>query len=357
MNFFANLNFSSSNEDSATELQAIGHGRERILALTASGARPLDLLLSNPKHIIALDLNPVQNYLLALKIAAFLSLNYEQMLQFLGIHSDKNRWGKYELIRESLDIPAREYWDQHAVTINRGVLFEGLWERFFKKASWLHLTLRRKNIDALFHAQSLSAQKQIWEDHFDNFGLKFTIYALGSNWIWTNIMGEAGGEFIPSRAEIYHMLKTRMSSAASQFYFRESDFLNLVFYGRYQFAGSLPLHLRAENFEFIRSRLSCISIITGGLDQLSTLEIANCDAFSLSDFSSYCDKTAYQQIWNAVIKSATNGATFCERVFLNELPIDSNNVQINSALSDHLSKVDKAIIYKIRAGQIWGHSL
>ncbi|MCU0882928.1 MAG: BtaA family protein, partial [Hyphomonadaceae bacterium] len=71
MSFATSLNFTSANEDGATELAALASvAGDRVLCLTASGTRPLDLLLGDASQIVALDMNPAQNRLLALKIAA-----------------------------------------------------------------------------------------------------------------------------------------------------------------------------------------------------------------------------------------------------------------------------------------------
>ena len=56
-NFGRTLNFTSANEDGATELAALALGPgDHVLCLTASGARPLDLLLANPARITSIDM-------------------------------------------------------------------------------------------------------------------------------------------------------------------------------------------------------------------------------------------------------------------------------------------------------------
>ena len=80
MGFFEALDFTSSNEDGRSELTALA-GARRILCLTASGTRPLDLLLSDATEIVALDLNPVQNALLDLKVAAILAFAFGRQQQ------------------------------------------------------------------------------------------------------------------------------------------------------------------------------------------------------------------------------------------------------------------------------------
>jgi S-adenosylmethionine:diacylglycerol 3-amino-3-carboxypropyl transferase len=90
--FSRTLNFTSANEDGATELEALALApSDHVLCLTASGARPLDLLLGNPARITAIDINPAQNELLRLKIAAFKALEDEALYAYLGIANSRHR--------------------------------------------------------------------------------------------------------------------------------------------------------------------------------------------------------------------------------------------------------------------------
>ena len=66
MDFFQNLNFSSSNEDGETELTALA-GAGRILCLTGSGTRPLDLLMSGAEEIVGRVLGWPQRRWFAMK--------------------------------------------------------------------------------------------------------------------------------------------------------------------------------------------------------------------------------------------------------------------------------------------------
>ena len=84
MSFFEKLNFSSANEDGETERAALD-GARRIVCLTGSGTRPLDLLTSDAVEVIALDINPAQCATLHLKVAAMQQLGRDDYLAFLGI--------------------------------------------------------------------------------------------------------------------------------------------------------------------------------------------------------------------------------------------------------------------------------
>ena len=90
MDTIARPNFTSTNEDGETERAALS-GCRRILCLTGTGTRVLDLLGLGADEIVALDANRVQNALLALKMAAIARLDRDDCLAFLGIAPSPDR--------------------------------------------------------------------------------------------------------------------------------------------------------------------------------------------------------------------------------------------------------------------------
>ena len=86
--------------------------KDVVFSITSGGCNVLSFLIDNPGKIIALDLNPYQNYLLELKIAALKMLNYVDMLKFLGVESCKNRQEFYVRVKSTLGDEARNYWDR-----------------------------------------------------------------------------------------------------------------------------------------------------------------------------------------------------------------------------------------------------
>ena len=109
--FLEILNYSSSNEDSYSELKALRIDKnDSILMITGSGARALDLLIKNPARIVSIDFIPCQNYLLELKIAVIQHLEYQEYLEFLGVHPSQKRIHVYHNLRQSLASEARHFW-------------------------------------------------------------------------------------------------------------------------------------------------------------------------------------------------------------------------------------------------------
>ena len=108
---------------------------DKVLCITGSGSRVLDLIIQKPKIIYAVDFNPCQNYLLELKIAAIKYLDYEDYISFLGLIPSKHRLNIFNGISSSLSNSARYFWERNTDLIKRGVIYQGGWEKYFRNLS------------------------------------------------------------------------------------------------------------------------------------------------------------------------------------------------------------------------------
>ena len=352
MSFFTALNFASSNEDGRSELKALGGPARRMLCLTGSGTRPLDMLLSEAETVIAIDLNPTQNALLRLKVAAFQTFDHREMLAYLGILPCRDRMALHARLEGTLSREDRGFWARHRRWIRAGIWYAGRWEKVLRIGAFAVKMLRGKAITALFDAPDIARQSQIWEAQFDDWIWRKSIRTLSRPWFWTRIIGEPGGAFLPSPDEVEIRLAGAFRRAAGQFLFRESDFASLILRGHNALPAALPLHLLPENFDQIRAALPRLEIVEGGLSDLEALGLDQIDRFSLSDFGSYCDADAYAACWAGILSAAAPGAAFCERSFMNPLALPHPRIIVAQALSDQLTREDRAIIYDIRAGHI-----
>lgn len=351
MSFFQKLNFASSNEDGLSELAALAAAR-RIVCLTGSGTRPLDLLMSEADEIIALDMNPMQNALLALKMAAIRMLDHEAYLQFVGVSPALDRAETYARLRPSLAPEVATIWDRNLKLIRKGVWYGGLWEKVLRFGALGVRLVRGRSIEWLFATADPVEQAHIWSKKFDDRLWRMSIRLLGRRWVWSKVIGEPGGEFLPTADAVEARLAGAFRKASQTFLFRDSDFASLILRGKHVPEEALPVHMEARNYEMIKQRLGRLRIVHGGLTDMAENGIIGIDGFSLSDFGSYCDAAAYAACWNGVLEAASPGALFCERIFMNDLALPSGRISVDRPLSDKLTRHDRAIIYEIRAGSL-----
>ncbi|KAK4968118.1 hypothetical protein LTR66_011871 [Elasticomyces elasticus] len=139
-----------------------------ILAITSAGDNVLAYALDGPKRIHAVDLNPSQNHLLELKVAAFRALGYADVWKLFGE-------GKHESFRTllvkhlspHLSSLAFQYWMHHGPTTfstqGRGLYYTGGSRHAIQLVQWLARILGlRKDLRCLCTVQTLNEQREIW---------------------------------------------------------------------------------------------------------------------------------------------------------------------------------------------------
>ncbi|GAB2625625.1 hypothetical protein GCM10027035_21640 [Emticicia sediminis] len=354
--FFEKINYSACNEDSESERKVLRLTTDDVvLCITGSGARPLDLLVDNPKKIISVDFNATQNHLLALKIAAYKSLNYTEFKSFIGLENKFSRRDLYTKLSHLLSVEAKNYWYKNFNLIENGLLYCGTWERFLRmmaKAAFF----RKKDIEKLMASETLEIQQEFWAKHWDNTIWKSFLKLVSNRFLWTKIIREPGALLIPQEFDVYEYMRSRMNHLANNHLLRTNHFANLLFYGEYKPDCLLPLHLREENFESIKKQIHKIEIITDSLlNVLDNQQLTeSITAYSLSDFSSYADTKMYDEIWTKIIQHSTNGTKFCERFFLvkRQPEILHQQIERDYLLEKQLSDQDLTAIYTFCVGKL-----
>lgn len=358
--FFERLNYSFGNEDWHTEQMALGiKSGDRVLCITASGDRPLNLLLDDCKEVVSLDANPIQNYLLSLKIAAMHSFDFSHYLAFLGATPSANRVESFHTLLHTMDKEAVGYWLRNKKRIAQGVLYQGTIEGWTKKIAWTLNKIRGKKIRRLFEFDDLEEQK------------KFVQSGGWDTWLWRKIFHVA----LNPKVSQYFLCLTdpslnrhldpsivpgayvydRINQALTQFLAKESILLSLLFQGKVT-KEAHPPYLTKEGFDIIKRRLDRINYSTA--DLISYIENSpenSFDCFSLSDVASYINEETFQRLMRAVHKAARPGARFCVRECMSchKIPDELTPAfQRNSELEQHLERKDRCFIYRFMTGTI-----
>jgi S-adenosylmethionine-diacylglycerol 3-amino-3-carboxypropyl transferase len=348
--FFNTLNYSSSNEDGRSELLGLRlTPSDAVVTITGSGSRTLDLLLGHPGRIHSVDMNPCQTYLLELKLAGLRELDYEEWIGFLGVTPQEHRLRSYSLCRRLLSPEATAYWDDHIDAVERGVLFEGRWEKYFHKAATLLSIMGGKRIDRMFSAEDVSRQASIYEAEWNDAIWRSFVKASASKVLCRYAFRDPGFfQHVPRAFPRGSYLLERFDAAFRTRKLSESPFLSLLLRGKFD-DHALPLHLRPENFDILRKSCDRISATTAPLDAfLLAQPPGSINAFSLSDVASYTSEEEYARIWTAVCRAAAPGARICQRQFLvhRELPGSAAALTTRDrTLEERLEREDDSTFY------------
>jgi S-adenosylmethionine-diacylglycerol 3-amino-3-carboxypropyl transferase len=380
MSFFEAINYAASHEDGRSEQRALALGHDaRVLCITGSGARVLDLLIAGPRELVAIDVNPAQTHLLALKLAVLQTMSYEEHLRFLGLldapHSarsarssaacaqsaagpthDSHRAVLYARTRPLLSNETRAFWDRHGKAIERGVFYAGRWERFLRVMVAPAAFVRRQLIDELFVCGSLEQQAALWRERWNTPGWDRYLRVLANRWAWTKLVREPGMRHIPGELDIVAYIKGRFDRAAETTLFRDSPWCWLIFRGFLSATGPLPPHLSREHFVSLREHAHRVTAVTDSLSSyLARDEAGTFSAYSVSDFGSYADDRAYAETWRAIAHRAAPEARVCERQFL--VPRDPTRIAglgfvRDASLEATLTRADSSVVYDLIVGTL-----
>ncbi|KAI1209209.1 uncharacterized protein F4807DRAFT_100762 [Annulohypoxylon truncatum] len=138
-----------------------------VLAITSAGDNLLSYALQSPARIHAVDLNPTQNHLLELKVAAFSSLPYEDFWKIFG--DGKHPEFRSLLISKMsphLSSRAFQYWlnNDHIFTRSKGGLYDtGGSKHGIRIFRWISRVFGcRSAVKKMIAAKTLNEQREIW---------------------------------------------------------------------------------------------------------------------------------------------------------------------------------------------------
>lgn len=355
--FFSKLNYSFGNEDWRVEQKALQiNPCDHVLCITASGDRPLHLLLDDCKQLTSVDASPAQNYLLKLKSAALKALSYDEYVRFLGAEDSNSREKTFRNIIKELDPDTARFWVNQNKKIRKGVIYQGDVERLTKLISWVVHIFRGNKVKRLFEFDNLEEQRQFVKNEWDTTLMRKTFDVLLSKFLMNIFAIDPGlysnvdpsikmGTYIYDR--MLHTLNTGLA--------KENMLLSLIFRG-YVGKEAFPPYLKHEGFHAIKNKLDRLNVKTQNvLEYLDQAPDNSIDRFSLSDIASYMDQASFKQMVKNIYRTARPGARFCIRQFSSDHKIPSefeNRFAREHDLEKKLEKEDNCFVYRFMVGNI-----
>jgi S-adenosylmethionine-diacylglycerol 3-amino-3-carboxypropyl transferase len=370
----SNLIYNTCWEDPAVDRLALNLSNDdRLLVISSAGCNALDYLLAGCGEVHAVDINPIQNALLELKVAALRRLDFGDFDQFFGDgrHPQAERIYHRDL-RADLSITSRQYWD-------RNILFFGGkgWRNsfYYRGTSGLlakflimhlfHVKTLRKPLEDLLNARSLAAQKTIYEAEIKpRLWTKWMHWALSRD-VTMSLMGVP-----PSQKEhmtnqspggIGSYIERSLEAVLTELPFYQNYFYRVYIEGRYP-REHRPEYIKEENFETLRHRISHLQVHTGSVAQVLEKLNVRFSRFVLLDHMDWLSSHKEEELrreWNAIVKRATSSARVIYRsaaqqvTYLDDLEVlvDGQPVRLkqmltqNHALAERLHAQDRVHTY------------
>ena len=349
--FFSRLSYSFGNEDWKTEAAALKiQPEDTVLCVTASGDRPLNLLLSECKQLISIDANPLQNALLELKKAAMASLPFEEYLSFLGAIPCKNRLELLQKIGGSFPFSKR--------MIRKGILYQGATERLCGLGAKVLRLTRGSKVDRLFQFDSIEEQKHFVKQEWNTPAWqKVCRYGLHP-WVTRRTLKDPGlYAYVDPHIHPGMYICERMNQSLEHQLAKDSYFISLILKGSVD-PRAFPPYLTEDGANRIRKNLGRLT--TQIIDLISYLKQApseSIDCFSLSDVASYISDEDFVTLLKELHRTAKPGARFSIRQFMSRRMIPKELAPLFSRdlpLEKELEHQDNCFVYHFTVGTVAG---
>lgn len=361
-NFFSRLSYSFGNEDWRSEQEALKiRPGDRVLSITASGDRPLHLLLDECDEVVSIDANPIQNYLLNLKCVAMQELNYHEYIGFLGAIPHDHRLSIFQKLLPYMDAEAQKYWIKKKSMIDKGILYQGVLEKRCQSVvAPLVQIFRGKKVKKLFKFSNIEEQREFvrksWDKLYWRKSFDFIWNSAVSRFLFRCLVDDPGlYDHLNGAVNIGTNFYKRMNDSLMENLAQESLLFSLFLKGRVD-SQAFPPYLTEEGVNIIKKRTNRITV--KNIDIVSYLETApsnTFDCFSLSDVASYLSQKDFLKMMREVQRVAKPGARFSIRQFLSnhKVPEEMQSAFYrDSALENKLEKEDRCFVYRFMAGTI-----
>lgn len=287
---------------------------DTVLAVAASGDNPLALLLDEPERLLAVDLNPAQTALVALKVAALRRLPAAAVGPFLGAGDDPVRPATYDRLRPDLPAAVARFWDERPADLARGVIHTGRFERYLDvfRRMVLRIVPGRPTLRAMLAATTLDEQRQLYARRWDRPAWR-TLFRLFFSRPLLAAFGRHPAMFqYNSIDDIAGHYLRRCRHGLTEVPIVDNPYVTYMIAGNYDRPERFPPYLQPLALARLPALIDRLVVETVDLTTtLAALPSGSVDAFYLSDIFELFDPAAFAATLAEVARVGRPGARLC----------------------------------------------
>jgi S-adenosylmethionine-diacylglycerol 3-amino-3-carboxypropyl transferase len=280
---------------------------DTCLSIASAGDNALALLTQDPARVVAIDMSAAQLACLALRVAAYRSLEHHELLELIGSRPSDRRGALYDRCRAALDETPRRFWDAHPDLIARGIGAVGQFERYFRIfRRWVLPWIQSDEaVERLLEGGSLEERRAFYDEHWDHWRWRLVFRVFFSRFVMSRL-GREPAFFEQVEGRVADRLLERARYALTELDPADNPYLQWILTGRHRTAR--PLALRREHFETIRSRLDRLTWAQASLaDYLERQDANSIDRFNLSDVFEYVPERRYHALLDQLARVGRPG--------------------------------------------------
>lgn len=326
----------------------------RIMTICSGGCNMMNYLTESPASVTAVDLNPAHVALGSLKIAALKHLpDYETFFLFFGCADDPKNIENYDkYIAPNLDKFTRDYWEKKIVPHGRRInMFKKNIYRFGLLGKFIGTVHRvskiyGKNPRDILKARTMEEQKVIFDRTLAPlFEKKFvkmmcnkpeSLYGLGIPPAQFDELNES------AKGDMASLLKARLERMACQFPIEDNYFAWQAFNRGYDRENkrAVPRYLKEDNYETLKANIENANVVHSTITEyLDGQGPDSVDCFVFLDAQDWMNDEQLNELWSAVLRSATDGARVIFRTAGDESPLTEGLTEDNLSPWDYDPKL------------------
>ncbi len=319
----------------------------KILSVASAGDNSFSLLTTNPQKVVCMDINHIQLYLVALKQACFRVLSYQEILEFLGFLPSKNRILVLEKLKNAFSYPnAYEYWTKNLDLIQKGVIYQGKFERYFHLFSHkiLPFVHNKTKIQRLLAKKEELQQQIFYNQKWNTWAWRLMFKIFFSKFIMEKY-GRDKSFFDHVKIPVSQYIYQKSAKHLQSIYAQSNEMLHFALLGH--FGELLPHYLQPQNFDIIQKNINKITLQQGKVEDAIPL-FGKFDAFNLSNIFEYMPKDVFAHTTQQLVIGAENNAKFAywnlmvSRIMSSILP---QKLSFQQDICQELAPQDKGFFY------------
>jgi S-adenosylmethionine-diacylglycerol 3-amino-3-carboxypropyl transferase len=346
--------FGHSQEDELTEAAALHLPGGTVLSITSAGEMPLNLLALGADRVVAVDIDPRQNHLARLKLAAALCLEREAAIRFLGYQSaagdDRRRW-LGELLPH-LPPAAADFWRTHADAVTNGPIWAGRFERYLRIALKLAGPLVSRPFRSMAACESLEAQRAVFKKTLDRpvihaiFRLVFSPALYGGHGIEQTALRHYDAS-APLGERFFDDLRSLCGATPA----KSNPFLQLFTLGVVLTPDVVPTYLTAAGIARLRERPAAIDFVDADvIAYLRDTAAGTFDKFHLSNVPDWMSYGDFEGLLKLVVARCRRPAFVVWRAIHAGVAVPAsvaNQIDVDDRFGDALRQRDRFPIYAV----------
>ncbi|KPL09313.1 MAG: hypothetical protein AMS26_23000 [Bacteroides sp. SM23_62] len=349
---FGDILYAQCWEDPEIDREAFQiNDQDVIFTITSGGCNALAFLLDGPSKIISLDLNPSQNYLLDLKMAAFRTLDYDGLLGFIGVRQSDDRLAVYHRLRAILNPGSRIYWDQHEDKIVQGIIHAGRYEKYMHLLSkWFRRLVGKSLIDEMLDSPDEKARKILYDSKWNTLRWRLFTKIFLSRSVMTLLFDRAFFKQLADNFSFGKHFRSIVERAVTSLPVKQNPFLQYILKSEYSTSAHLPLYLRPENFKTIQNRLDRIELVSESCeDYFKSLPANSVSKFNFTNIFEWMPRDSFHNLLRETVRVARQGSILTYRNLLVTRSRPSHLSHLISPLKElsrSLHEKDLSFIYR-----------